>query len=228
MGLDNENSSEIFLTIFQGMMARRVAEGTPDSKMRIKKGGDEVHELHFDTLNGYLDDIKLEDPPDSNPQWGKSWIFMIEDGNDVFKLRLGAKGREAHAFLARLPKIDFSQPIKIKTYWIEGEDKIWRGFLAIHQGGEKIEPWYTKEEPHGLPDLVKTVVDDEVHWDGSERRDFFLKLVTDKILPKIKEERPLSGAGTIEPVVAEQKEEVVPEPTVEDVPEYPPDDDLPF
>jgi len=229
MGTSNENTNKIYLTTFQGNMVRRVVKGTPDAKMRVTKKGDEVYELQFDTLTGYLDNIRLDDPPEKHPEFGKSWVFVIEDGDELFELKLSAKSREAHAFLARLPLVDFSQPVKVKTYWIKGDDDIYRNFLAVHQGGEKIEPWFTRDEPHGMPDLKKTIVDDVVHWDGSKRREFLLKLVNEKILPKIRAERPLSEA-TVEPVVVDDTDlpddgDDPPPPSEDDVPI---ETDLPF
>lgn len=225
MGVTNENTNKIFLTTFQGMMVRRVAKGAPGAKPRITRKGDEVYELQFDTLTGYLDNIRLDDPPEKHPEFGKSWCFVIEDGDEVFELKLSAKSREAHAFLARLPSMDFSQPVKVKTYWIKGDDDIYRNFLAVHQGGEKVEPYFTKEEPHGLPDLVKQIIDDEVHWDGTDRRKFFLRMVEEKVLPKIREQRPLSEAALVEPVVEDDE---TPMPTEKDEPPVDPVDDLPF
>ena len=216
MGATNESTNKIYLTTFQGMMVRRVAKGTPDAKMRINKMGDEVHELQFDTLSGYLDDIRLEEPPEKNPEYGKSWAFVIEDGDEVFELKLGAKGREASAFLSRLPNMDFSQPVKVKTYFIEGDDKKWRGFLAIHQNGEKVEPYFSKDNPNGLPQLESTVVDGETVWDGSKQRAFFLRMVEEKVLPKIRAERPLSEAATVSPVVVDDD---IPMPDEKDEPE---------
>jgi len=230
MGATREETNKIYLTTFQGLMVRKVPKGTPDSKMRINKLGDEVHELQFDTLSGYLDDIRLEEPPEKNPEYGKSWCIVIEDGDEVLELKLGAKGREASAFLSRLPNMDFSKPVKVKTYWIQGEDKIYRGFLAIHQNGEKVLPFYTKEEPHGCPDLEVKVVDGENHYDGSKRRDFLLRVVNEAVLPKIRAERPLSESATIEPVVADAVKEAISDaeediqpPTADDIP---PDEDL--
>jgi len=229
MGLERESTNKIYLTTFQGNMVRRVAKGTPDAKTRITKKGDEVYELQFDTLTGYLDNIRLEDPPEAHPEFGKSWVFSIEDGEELFELRLSAKSREAHAFLVRLPNMDFSQPVKIKSYWIKGDDDIYRGFLAVHQNGEKVEPYFSKEVPNGLPDLKKTVVDDVVHWDSSKRREFLLRMVNEKVLPKIKESRPLSEA-TVEPVVVDDTDvpDEPPMPTEEDVPTEDVLDSLPF
>jgi len=83
--------------------------------------------------------------------------------------------------------------------------------------------------PNGLPDLKKTVVDDVVHWDSSKRREFLLRMVNEKVLPKIKESRPLSEA-TVEPVVVDDTDvpDEPPMPTEEDVPTEDVLDSLPF
>ena len=229
MGLENEGTNEIYLTIHQGLITKRVAKGTPDAKLRILKNSKEVYEVGKNTLSGYLENIILDDPPVDHQEYGKSWIFTIVDGDDVFKLRIGAKGREAHAFLARLPNVDFSQPIKVLTYWIEGDDDVFRNFLAIHQGAAKILPYFTKEEPNGLPDLEVKVVDDIKYYDGVKRREFLLRMVNEKVLPKIKEQRPLSEA-TIEPAVVDDTDvpDEPPMPTEDDEPVGDALDSLPF
>ena len=228
--LTNEGSNRTFLTVYEGKIAQRVSKDTPGAKHRITKSGKEVYELFFDTLTGYLEDIRLDDPPEANKQIGKQWCFVLEDGNETYELKLPHKSNSAFGLLSRLMNLDFSKPVKVKTYWITGDDDVNRGFAVFLQivGEEvkKVPPFFTRDDPKGLPAPKKIVIDGEERWDFTDRLKFLKRVVDEKILPRLKEARPLSEAD--KESYAPVEEPVAPPPTEEDFAEYEDSNDLPF
>jgi len=224
MALINESSNRTFVKIVNGKFAQTVSKDTKDAKHRVTKFGKDVWELYFDTLCGTFSDIRLDDPPEKFPQIGKQWAFVIEDGDDIYELKLPQRSIPAYGLLTRLMNVNYDQPVKIKVYRITGDDDVTRDYCVIHQEGEKIGPFFTKEVPNGLPALKQIVVNGEKAWDHTSRLKFFKKVVDEKILPKIKDANPIAETK-LKPAPVEEE---VPPPTEEDVPDYNESDDLPF
>lgn len=226
--LTNEGTNRTFLQVYKGQIVQRVGKDTEGARHRITKFGKDVYELYFDTLTGYLDDVRLDDAPKENPQIGKQWVFVLEDGNDIYELKIGYKSIAAYGLLTRLVNLDFSKPLKIKTYWITGKDSVDRGYAVFHQEGEKIEPFFTREDPKGLPELKKVVINDEEQWDHSARLKYLKRVVDEKVLPVLREERLIpEPAESSEP--DKPKDDFLdeaPPPSKED--DLQPDDNLPF
>ena len=44
--------------------------------------------------------------------------------------------------------------------------------ITLYQDGEKIAPYYTKEDPKGLPQMVKIKVKGKEQWDDSDMMTF--------------------------------------------------------
>ena len=204
MGLENEGGGDrIYLNIYQGKMARKVKADTPDAETRINKNNDTVHELLYDTLMGRIENIVVWDG-----EFGKQWNITIADADNEYQLSLPYSSSYANGLLTRLPNVRLGDLVKIKTYYIESDkDGKMRGYLVLHQKNEqgvwqKVNPYFTKEEPNGLPDMVQITVKGQKVWDDTDRLGFFEKLVADEIVPTIKKENPLSEAAA-EEVAAE-------------------------
>lgn len=213
MGLGNESQGGgNWLTIIKGEIVRRVPPGTTNAVERTTKGGKLVHELRYNTLEGTLKRIDV-----SSGEYGDQWVFVIDDGKQEYFLALPYSSGTANGFLFRLPNINFEAPLKINTYYIQDKDdpNKWRQALTLSQGGVKLERYFTKEEPHRLPDMEKVLVRGQEEWDNSKRLDFLRKMVDEKVNPKLKDLYPIDNVG---------KEEEVPAPVDEsdDI------DDLPF
>jgi len=132
MALVNESSSRIFLQVVNGKFAKKVTIDTEGAKRRVTKFGKEVYELYFDTLCGNFSDIRLDDPPEKFPQMGKQWAFVLEDGDDIYELKLPQKSIPAYGLLTRLMNVNYDLPVKIKVYRITGDDEVTRDYCVIH------------------------------------------------------------------------------------------------
>ena len=213
MGLANESGSGgNWLSVIRGEISKRVPEGTEGAVERTTKQGKKVWELKYNALEGTLTHIGVYEG-----EYGNQWIFNIADKNTEYMLRLPYSSGVANGFLFRLPNVKLEQPIKIKTYYIEGDDKISRQFLSIVQNGEKVLPYWTREEPKELPLLEEVTVSGKKMLDDSKRLAYLRTLVDKKINPKLKELYPVE--------TYDKKEPDEPEPASKSEEEF---DDLPF
>jgi hypothetical protein len=209
MGLSNESQGGgNWLSVYKGEIVKRVPAGTENAVERTTKHGKVVYELKYNALEGMLKKIVT-----SESEYGKQWIFVIDDGINEFNLAVPYSSGPANGFLFRLPTVDLSMLIKVKTYYIQGDDDKWRQFLSLEQAGQKIAPYFTKEEKHGLPDLIEVMISGQKRLDDTDRLEFLQRMVDEKINPKL---------ATLHPIDHVEAEEEDTQPAPEEV------DDLPF
>ncbi len=193
-GLGVRNTNKTFLGMFQGMMTRNVSEGTENAIKRIKKSGKEVYEIQFNTLEGYFTDIRVTQDDEGR----KYWVFVMEWEGDTWELSTGYTSIAAKGVLVRLKNMDFSQLIEFRSYWIEGDDDVYRGFLTPYVNGNKIDEYYTREDPKEMPLQDKVIVNGAEQNDSTKRMEFFQNQVITEILPKMREAHPLSESAVNE------------------------------
>jgi len=166
------------MTIGKGVFTRRVEEGTPGAvASTLKKGPNEgklVHELHCNAIEGALVSFHIDESP-----WGKQWKITLdittgEDGVEEFVvISTGYDNSHAVMLLKRLENLDLSKDVLVRTG--AGKDKeTGRDFsyTTFYQDGVKVAPAYTKEEPNGLPEFKKLVVNGQTVYDKTEMMAF--------------------------------------------------------
>lgn len=166
MALTNTSFAPI-LTIGDGKIVKRVKSQTEKSIQRTTKEGKVVHEEKYDSIEGFIKDIKVHEG-----LYGKTWRISINDGQQDYILDLNYSGGYALAFLKILPNIDMSKAVKITPkLTIEGDKK--KATVFVNQGGNALKHYYTKDNPNGLPDLKQIKVKNKITWDDTERMEFF-------------------------------------------------------
>jgi len=209
MGLANESGGGgNFLQVIYGNIVKRVQPGTEGAEERTNKMGKRVFEMKYNALEGTLKKIWVYE----SSEYQDSWVFVIDDGKQEYQLTVPYSSSYAFGLLSRLPNVKFERPVKIKSYYIEGDDGKSRGYLTIHQGDQKVAPYFTREEPHGLPDMQEIIVSGKKQWDSTDRLAFLRKMVDEKVNPKLAEMYP----------VEHTEPETEAEPAEEEL------DDLPF
>ena len=184
MGLEVKSEGKYF-TILGGKFCQRVDENTEGAIARINKLGKQVFEKFYDSFTGELINIKTQD----SQAYGKNWVFVFKDGEDIWNLQLGYSNSFATAFLKMLPNIDLTKPIKLSpsVKEVDGKDK---SSLFINQGSEHVKHAYTRENPNGMPDMVQIMVKGVPTWDDTDRLLFLQNMVNTEILPKLGKTAP--------------------------------------
>lgn len=184
MGLQN-NQSGNYINIIGGKLTQRVPEGTEGSISRTNKNGKVVHEMKYDSFEGMITGIRTQDG-----NFGKNWVFELQDGEENYQLRLSYSNSYATALLKMLPNIDVAKPVKItpKQEEIDGKTKT---ALFVNQDGKAIKHAYTKNEPNGLPEWEQITVKGQKEWDSTKQLEFLEDMVNKDIVPKLpKQEVP--------------------------------------
>ena len=165
----NEEGNITYYNVVYGKFVKRVEPETEGATKREKKNGGEVWEIPYSDITGVLTDVKIEDPPEESPQWGKRYVFTFqdEDGKDVVQL----DGDLAFMIVARFPNLDFTKPINIHVF--QGKST---GIKTIQEKEVKA---------HAFKDTApkwEAMLDGEknfVSWDKTASKKFFEKIILD-------------------------------------------------
>jgi len=174
MGAINNNSANVYLTISDGRICRRVQSPTQFSKERINKEGRQVHEEHYNGWSGKIVGIETRES-----EYGKDWQVKMQDEDGIAILSFKYSSGYASSFLKALPNVDLSKDVTLSpNVKVEGEKK--RTTLFIKQDGQPIKWHYTKDNPNGIPPMKQIKVKGVSTWDDSEMMEFLEDMVKAK------------------------------------------------
>ena len=191
MGAKNNQTNYSYYAVFNGKFAQKVTAETPGAVSRKNKNDVVVYELLFDTLEGKLLTIETRDG-----DYGKEIHFIISDGKEMMKLQTQFSSATAKSYLSRLLNCDLTGTLEF-CVGLDKEKE--RTFAFIKQDGQTVKSMFTKDNPNGMPEMVQKKVKGKLVWDDSEQLEFLEKLMTEKIIPKLKSINHVEGLGIITP-----------------------------
>lgn len=176
MGLEKFGASGTFLNIADGKIVRSYKQevvGVTES--RISKTGKQVHEEKFSTLTGYIKSLTTKEN-----DFGKQYIIEMQSDGEKFFINMPYSSRYSNSFLKALPNVDLTQPVKLMPWSMVDKNDATKKITGITmwQGADfkvKILPHYTKETPHGLPQMSKVKFQGKERWDSTDMDAFLEK-----------------------------------------------------
>jgi hypothetical protein len=182
MALTKDGDGGIYLSISDGKIVRshkNAVEGVTQS--RINKNGKTVHEEKFRDISGVLKAMQVRDT-----DYGKQWALRIEDGDQVYLLFIGYSSRYATSLLKALPNIDLEKELRLMPWSMIDKNDATKKVtgITVYQDGKKLEPYYTKEQPNGLPQMTQVKLKGQMVWDSTDMDEFLCKMVEDKFKGK--------------------------------------------
>ncbi len=206
-GLTNKTGGfQTFLTIFEGKFTKKVEPGTQDAITRINKNSKEVWELHYNALEDvYIRDIERKE----HEEYGLSFVITLEtDDGQSFGLQLPYSGRTTTGLMFRLPNLDISKPVtlipsRFKEV-INGVEKS-KTYLTVHQFGEKVAPYWTKDNQGDLPQMEQVMRKGKMEWDDTKQIQYIEQMLEDSYKPYFAQLKENAPAKTAPPAAAPQK-----------------------
>jgi len=186
MGLGNSTRS-IYLGIFDGKITRRYQAAIPGlTKTRTTNKGKLLHEEHFDHLSGYITAIDIVPPKEQYKDFGDSLVIRMVDGDESFTLQIQRSSGYAVAFFKVMMNIDFSKRTTIiPSMKMEDQKKKTTIFVTQQGISGALKHFFTKDDPKGMPQLVKVHFKGEDRYDDTDMQRFFEKVLNEKIKPRI-------------------------------------------
>jgi hypothetical protein len=158
-----------YLSVADGNLVRQHKQATERTTERITKTGKLVFEEKFKDLTGKLTNLDTREN-----DYGKQWQLTFKDGEDTYIVSLPFSSRYASSFLKALPNLQLGKEVRFMPWAMKDKldaTKTITG-ITLYQEGNKIAPAYTKEEPNGLPQMVKIKVKGKEQWDDSAMMEF--------------------------------------------------------
>jgi hypothetical protein len=179
MGLNNNQSSSIYLQISNGKLVRSFSSPTQKSISRINKVGKEVNEEFYDSLTGYVKGISTKET-----EYGKFWVINVNDGENDYTLSTNYSGGYAVSFLKAIPNADLSRVMTITPKIMVDGDKR-NSVMFINQDGKGLKHYWTKDNPGQLPNLEKIKIKGKDTWDDTKRLEYLENFVKDLFNAKV-------------------------------------------
>jgi hypothetical protein len=179
MGLNNNQSSSIYLQISNGKLVRSFSSPTQKSISRINKVGKEVNEEFYDSLTGYIKGISTKET-----EYGKFWVINVNDGENDYTLSTNYSGGYAVSFLKAIPNADLSRVMTITPKIMVDGDKR-NSVMFINQDGKGLKHYWTKDNPGNLPNLEKIKIKGKDTWDDTKRLEYLENFVKDLFNSKV-------------------------------------------
>jgi hypothetical protein len=170
MALSNlGGTNTTYLSVADGNLVRQHKQATERTTERLTKTGKLVFEERFKDLTAKLENINTR-----TNEYGTQWQLEFSDGDATYIVSLPYSSRYSSSFLKALPNVDVSKELRFMPWAMKDKNDATKTItgVTLYQDGEKIAPAYTKENPNGLPQMVKIKVKGKEQWDDSDMMQF--------------------------------------------------------
>ena len=132
--------------------------------------------MEYDFVSGHITGIELD-----RSDIGDRIKLTLNDAGDEFILSISTDSAYGESFMNQMNNIDLGAEVTLQLWsmipdqWFDLTGKTVKSNkvgLTLKQGGAKLEKYYTKENPNGMPQLVQKTVKGKVEWDSTDRDNF--------------------------------------------------------
>ncbi len=187
-----------FINLFDGHFAVTANPNEEGAVSRINKNNMEVWEYLYNSMTGRITGIATHES-----EYGKSWKVTIQDGPEKYILTLPYSSRYTKGFMYRIGNVDLAQDVELRIGKFPKDGKE-IAFLTLFQGGEKIQPMWTKDNPGEMPQMVRVKIRGQETWDDSDQLAYLETFVNTAIIPKLQSLNPTHDEVPETPQVTEE------------------------
>lgn len=128
--------------------------------------------------------------------------LSLLDGEDSYVFDMPYNSQALRRFLTASPNMDWSLPLSITVFKGKKQDGGGAEPIVVwfRQRGETVKPYFTREQPHGMPPAVQDQHSKE--WDFKTQRRWLVAYLVENIMPAIE-----SAARVAAPPVEPDREE---------------------
>ncbi len=188
----------------------------------------------FDTVSGSATKLVKYDTGKQYATRYFGFKLHLSEGVDTYVLDMPYQSQILRRFLRVARNVDWALPLSITIFKGKGKEGKAAGAeetgVWFQQRGETVKPYYTREQPHGMP--VATFDDDEQKWDFKPQHRWLVDRLQSETVPDI-EQAAARTAPPVEPDAVDfgerhQEPDSEPAPKSEWGNDYITDDDVPF
>lgn len=153
-----DNTQKVYLNIVGGKFAEKAKSDTPNAVKRFsEKKNQDVWELLNDRTSGTIKSMVIE-----KGDYGKQLIISMSDVDENYLISLPVESKYFDSFCSKIGNANISQSLELAPYSFEPkEGGAKRVGMNIFQGGNKLEYFFSKENPKGKPFPESEKLDEE-------------------------------------------------------------------
>lgn len=197
MGANPIRTSSKYYTVLFGQIVRTVTEETVNAKKRENKNGKVIHELIYESLYGNITNVRIQE----DKKFGDKLLIVLNDGEEVSTVQMPVDSRYFVNFISKLPNLNANTEYCLVPYEFNNENGKRVAGVNCYEGsnktGKKVEAYFTKENPNGMPDFPAAPYEKEDIIVYTAKRTKFLK----KVLAE--QQTKFSPSGNVTPFDAD-------------------------
>ena len=174
---------------------KKPVAGCDEIEVKNPKTGEIIkkHGYRFDSVSGHVTKLVKYDTERKYPTRYFGFKAHFLDGGEVYVLDMPYQSQILRRFLKVAHNVDWSLPLSISVF--KGKKKDGGEELGVwfQQRGATVKPYYTKEQPHGMPEAV---YDDQLqNWDFKAQHRWLVAMLQSETMADIE------AAARVAPVV---------------------------
>jgi len=224
-------SNTVYLQVKHFCLWREIkspADGCETIKVTNPKTGDVIvkHGYRFDTVSGRAVSLVKYDTENKYPTRYFGFKLHLLDGAERYVVDMPYQSQVLRRFLRCARNIDWAKTFSLTVFKGRKRDGANTEETGIwfQQAGDTVKPYYTREQPHGMPEAFQDA--DTHEWDFRTQHRWLVDRLKSETIPDIE----LSAAKLAAPAeLAAEAEPAAPTPHDEDpYSQGITDDDVPF
>lgn len=181
--------------------------------------------FRYDSVSGHVVKILKYDTERKYSTRYFGFKMHIVEGGETYVLDMPYNSQILRRFLRVARNIDWALPLSITVFKGKKENGLEELGVWFQQKAATVKPYYTREQPHGMPEATHDPVEDA--WDFKAQHRWLVARLIEETIPDID-----AAAKRVAPPIEHDQGEELQEEHMEDV-DIPPhgeisDDDLPF
>lgn len=190
--------SAIYLSVSNGKLVRQFKTEADIEGLvsRVNKKGNTVWEKHYQSVEGVITGIEKKES-----DFGVDWKLTLTDDGERYIISMPYSSRYTNAFFKVIKNIDLKKAIVFNPWQMQDKNNPTKTVsgVSVKQDGKKIEPYFTKENPNGLPQMVKMTVKEKGKnvdkWDDTDLMNFFEDMIEKDIKPLLS--KPVAASAKV-------------------------------
>ena len=178
----NQGQGRVYWGIFEGKFFQRAKETDEGATAYNPPNSDKtLYRIYYDVnLSGYITGMELREVEVVHGKKQLAIELIIKDDRDYY-ISFPVRSIIARSFFRIFRNIDVTKAIKLSPYCFDGKDQTGKPKKVIGvtfcQNNDKLSPWYTKENPNGVPEMVEQMHKGEKSWDDTAQINFLVDLL---------------------------------------------------
>ncbi len=146
----------------------------------------------YDSVSGHAVKIVKYDTEKKYPTRYFGFKLHLVDGADSYVIDMAYNGAFLRRFLKICPNVNWSLPLSITIFKGKKQDGSDELGVWFQQQGQTVKPYYTRENPHGMPEAVKDP--DLQTWDFKAQHRWLIENMKANTIPAIEATAPKNVA----------------------------------